>query len=52
MVDQKAFPNLVALATDLHNKYRRLVPIVDGGMSADDKNNKYYKMAQDKKALI
>jgi hypothetical protein len=43
---------LPKFSADLHDKYRKLVPIVDAGMAADDLKNKYYVMAQDKKALI
>jgi alpha-glucosidase len=52
IVNETAFPSIPAFADKLHDNYRRLIPIIDGGLSADNKQNKYYVMATDKKALI
>ena len=52
-VDKEAFPDLKGLADSLHQNYRKIVPILDGGISAEDKfNNKYYQLATVSKTLI
>lgn len=51
-VDTDAFPFLTQFADDLHDKKMRMVVILDPGLSADDPENKYYKMAQEKDILI
>lgn len=44
-IDKKAFPDLKTLADNLHDNRQQLVVILDAGISADDLENKYYKMA-------
>jgi alpha-glucosidase (family GH31 glycosyl hydrolase) len=44
-IDTKAFPDLKKLRDTLHDNRQQLVLILDAGLSADDLNNKYYKMA-------
>ena len=44
-VNKTAFPNLKAFVDKLHNEQRQIVVILDAGLSADDPENKYYKMA-------
>lgn len=51
-IDTKAYPDLKGLANKLHDNRQQLVVILDAGISADDKENKYYKMAQDLDILI
>ena len=44
-VDNEAFPGLSNFADKLHDKQIRMVLIVDPGLSAEDKTNKYYQRA-------
>jgi len=44
-VDTVAFPDLAGFKEDLHEKNLHLVVILDGGISADDVDNKYYLQA-------
>ena len=41
-VDKVAFPTLDKLADSLHDNYRRIIPIIDAGLSADNKFAKYF----------
>jgi alpha-glucosidase (family GH31 glycosyl hydrolase) len=41
-VDKKNFPNVPALADDLHAHDQHLIPIIDAAISAEDLNNPYY----------
>ena len=51
-VDQKNFGGLKAMTNDLHSRNQHLILILDGGISAEDPNNKYFKAAKDASALI
>lgn len=51
-VDTTAFPSLKEFTKSLHDAGQRLIVIVDAGISADDPDDKYYRAAQEKKALI
>jgi len=51
-VDKKAFPDLKKFAGALHDNYQKLVVILDAGISADDKENKYYQLANEMNVLI
>ena len=51
-VDAKAFPSLKKFTQDIQKQGKRMVVIVDAGLSADKLENKYYKAAQDKNVLV
>ena len=44
-VDNKAFPNIETLAEAIHTNKQKIIPIIDGGISADNKRDTYYQMA-------
>jgi|LauGreDrversion4_2_1035121.scaffolds.fasta_scaffold1015993_1 alpha-glucosidase (family GH31 glycosyl hydrolase) len=43
-VDKDKFPSLDVFASNLHSNNQHIIPIIDAAISADDLNNKYYKM--------
>lgn len=51
-IDTTAFPSLGTFTTSMHAKNQKVVPILDAGLSADNLQDKYYKLAQTNKALI
>ena len=51
-VDATTFPSLKEFTEELHKRGKRMVVIVDAGLSADKLDNKYYRAAQDKKVLV
>ena len=51
-VNKKAFPDIKKFADNLHNNRQRLTVILDAGVSADDRENKYYKRANELDILI
>lgn len=44
-VNTTTFPNLKQWSQDFHKKNMKVVPIIDGGISADDLENYYYSNA-------
>lgn len=47
-VDTTTFPNLGEYVENVLHQYdQKIVLILDAGLSADDLDNKYYKMAQE-----
>jgi alpha-glucosidase (family GH31 glycosyl hydrolase) len=44
-VDKKAFPTLKKFTQDIQKDGKRMVVIVDAGISGDKTDNKYYKAA-------
>jgi alpha-glucosidase (family GH31 glycosyl hydrolase) len=51
-VNTTAFPDIKNYIDMLHSYNKRLVCIVDGGISADDRQNKYYQQGNSTNAFI
>lgn len=51
-VDNKTFPNIETLAEAIHTNKQKIIPIIDGGISADNKRDTYYQLATQNRALI
>lgn len=51
-VNETAFPGLAEYTNELKKQNKRMIVIVDAGISADDPDNKYFTDALSKNALI
>ena len=51
-VNETAFPGLAEYTNELKKQNKRMIVIVDAGISADDPNNTYFRDALTKNALI
>lgn len=51
-VDTEAFKNITGFVETLHNNGQKLVVIIDAAISADDTDNKYYKLGNEKNIFI